>query len=57
MCFSGSDDRFDTPHDYTKTIHDYTETMDIGVMTILKKLLANARIRSSRGGHLHTYIP
>ena len=20
MCFSGSDDRFDTPHDYTQTI-------------------------------------
>ena len=55
MCFSGSDDRFDTPHDYTQTI--FMEIphfrMGIEVMTVWKKLLANARIGSSRGGHHH----
>ena len=29
--------------------------MGIEVMAVLKKLLANARIRSSRGGHHHQY--
>ena len=55
MCFSGSDDSFDTPHDYTQTIFMEIShfRMGIEVMTVWKKLLANARIGSSRGGHHH----
>ena len=45
MCFSGSYDRFDTPHDYAQTISMEIPHFHMGieVMTIWEKLLANAR--------------
>ena len=59
MCFSCSDDRFDTPHYYTQTI--FMEIphfrMGIEVMTIWEKLLTNAHNSSLRGGHHQSSKP